>query len=115
MSKTQLTPDLVASLLAASPEGFFNKSHLHRYTDSVDSIDTVVAEAVQEGRIGSEGDFIYDSARLTVDDIRQRSALFSGSTPELKRDGTPAARPIAERIKSRETKLRELNDPVLKR
>jgi hypothetical protein len=115
MTKTFLNPQSVVALLAASPEGFFKQSDLDRYTGDSDRTADVVSEAVGAGRVAQEGDYLYDPARLTSDEVRERSALYRGSFPLLKEDGTPSLRPIAERVKQRDTRLRRLKDPVLTR
>ncbi len=113
MTKSILTPQTLAALVAASPEGFFSQSELQRYADGQTS--QIIEVAVGEGKVGHEGQFLYDPARLTADQVRERSASFSGMFPSLNNDGMPVTRPIADRFKAREGQLRRLHDPVLMR
>jgi Helicase conserved C-terminal domain len=115
MSKSILTPQILAALVAASPEGFFKQSELHRYTNGTEQRDEIIAGAVATGAVGRVGDFVYDTARITAEQVRERSAQYTGTFPSLKEDGTPSLRPIEERFRTRESRLRRLKDPVLKR
>ncbi len=115
MTKANLTSDILAALVAASPEGFFKQTELHKYANGVDQHAAVIAAAVASGRVGQEGNVVYDTARLTPEQVRERSALYSGTFPSLKADGTPGMHPIASRMAARESRLRQLGDPVLKR
>ncbi len=115
MAKSILTPQTLAALVAASPEGFFNQSELHRYTNGAEQSAEIIAGAVAGGGVGHEGDFVYDTARLTAEQVGERSAQYSGTFPALNEDGAPSLRPIAERLNAREHRLRRLKDPVLKR
>lgn len=108
-----LNAHVLAALLAASPEGFF---HIDQLTDprlGPGERDAAIADALAEGTIARVGDVLYDPARHSEDEIRALMAQYPGSLPALKADGTPAVRPIRERMQARENKLSELNDPVL--
>jgi Helicase conserved C-terminal domain len=115
MAKSILTPQILAALVAASPEGFFRQSELHKYTNGAEQSAEIIAGAIATGKVGREGEFVYDTARLSAEQVRERSALYSGAFPSLRDDGMPSLRPIAERMKARDSRLRRLNDPVLKR
>src|SRR5260221_1168243 len=115
MAKTTLTPRLLADFVAASPEGFFNQSELNRYTSGPEATAQLLTEAVAGGFVGQEGEYVFDSTRLTAEQVRERSALFAGAFPQTKSDGTPYTRSIVERMKARDHKLNQLRDPVLVR
>ncbi|HVO44465.1 MAG TPA: helicase-related protein, partial [Aggregatilineales bacterium] len=65
---------------------------------------------VAEGRVGREGNFLYDPARLTPEQIRERAALFNGAFPQLLDNNRVANRPVAQRINDRAQKLSEADD-----
>ena len=115
MTKANLTVDILAALVAASPEGFFKQTELHKYANGAEEDGALIAEAVASGRVGHEGDIVYDTARLTPEQARERSALYSGTFPSLKTDGTPGMHPIASRMAARESRLRQVGDAVMKR
>src|SRR5215813_14086493 len=108
MTKSTLTPRLLADFVAASPEGFFNRSELDKISSTPEANAQVIGEALAQGIIGCEGDSIFDLSRLTPEQVRERSALFSGTLPQLKKDGTPAVRTIEERLSFRDTRLQKV-------
>ncbi|MBE2196565.1 MAG: hypothetical protein IAE83_20505 [Anaerolinea sp.] len=113
--KHTLTTRHLAALLAASPEGFFPQTKLSDPKLGAGSRAEIVAEAVAEGEIGREGEFLFDLARLSAEQVRERSTRYRGSMPALKLDGRPAVRAIVERMKIREQRLVEMDDPVFTR
>src|SRR5689334_12646364 len=115
MTKSTLTPQRLAEILAASPEGFFSQSELDRFAPTPDITATVIAEAAAMGQAGHEGNFVYDITRLTAEQVRERSAIYVGSVPSLGGDGAPNVRPIKDRIQQRNDRLSRLHDPVLER
>lgn len=110
-SKKLLTPSYLGELLAASPEGYFNRDELNIPKLAGDR-DAVVEQAVAAGIAALEGAYVYDPVRLTAEQVRAKSALYPGSLPALKADGTLAARSIAERTHARLKKLEEMNIPA---
>ncbi|MEP7289776.1 MAG: helicase-related protein [Chloroflexota bacterium] len=115
MPKTTLTPQLLADFAATSPEGFYHQSEVSRYTTDPEMLTTIVEAAVTAGLVGHEGEYFFDNSRLTAEQVRERSALFRGTLAPLRSDGTPSSRPITERLKGREERLRQLKDPVFTR
>src|SRR5258708_1281644 len=115
MPKYNLTPRMLAEYVAASPEGFFNQGELNKYTAGAETTAQVVAEAIASGVVGCERDFIFDVARLSGQQVRERAAFYSGTIPQLRKDGMPFSHPIAERIASRQERLSKLGDEVLLR
>ena len=105
MPKPTLTPRLLAEYVAASPEGFFNQSELYKFTTGAEATVQLVAEAAGSGGLGCEGYFVFDVARLSPEQVRERSALYNGSLPQLRKDGGPFSHPIAERIAQRQERL----------
>lgn len=115
MYKRTLSPRVLAGLLAGSPEGFFPFSRLDdpRLADG-DRAQAVEA-ALAQGVVGRSDGSLFDPYRLDDAQVRERSALFPGSMPPLRADGTAANRPITERLRMREQKLNDLGDPVFRR
>src|SRR5512141_964359 len=99
MSKSKqtvkLTARLISDLAAASPEGYFPLSALQRYLTDGELAD-LLTEAQSAGSIGIEGDYLYDTHRLSAEEVRQRCQLFVGSFPSLRPDGLPASRSIEQ-------------------
>src|SRR5258706_6456066 len=110
MVKSTLTPRLLADFVAASPEGFFNRSELDRISTTPEANAEVLADALAQGIIGCEGDSVFDLARLAPEQVSERSALFSGTLPQLKKDGTPVMRPVTERLRARDERLQKVAD-----
>ncbi len=115
MTKSNLTPQRLTELLAASPEGFFDQEELNKHSTTPETTGAVIAEAVEAGKVGHEGNFIYDLERLTPEQVRERGALYVGSIPSLNGDGAPNVRTIKERLHQRKDRLARLHDPVLER
>jgi len=115
MTKPILTPQLLAALVAATPEGFFDESELHRYDFGDQSRADVIQTAVDGGQVGHEGSYLYDPRRLTAEQVCAWSDLYDGAFPQLKGDGLPATRPVRDRMRSREDQLRKMGDPVFAR
>ncbi|MCC7447305.1 MAG: hypothetical protein IT324_07820 [Anaerolineae bacterium] len=115
MTKPILTPQLLAALVAATPEGFFDESELHRYDFGDQSSAEVIQTAVDSGQVGQEGTYLYDPRRLTAEQVRAWRDLYDGAFPQLKGDGLPANRPVRDRMRAREDQLRRMGDPVFTR
>ncbi len=115
MAKPILTPQLLATLVAATPEGFFDESELYRYDFGEQTGADVVNTAVEGGQVGREGSYLYDPRRLTAEQVREWSALYDGAFPQLKGDGLPATRLVRDRMRARDDQLRKLGDPVFNR
>src|SRR5689334_133975 len=115
MTKPILTPQLLAALVAATPEGFFDESELYRYDCGDQTSADVIQTAVDGGQVGVEGSYLYDPRRLTAEQACAWSDLYDGAFPQLKGDGLPATRPIRDRMRSREDQLRKMGDPVFAR
>src|SRR3954471_5032464 len=115
MNKITLSPRLLAELLAASPEGFFHQSYIDKYTEGPDASAAIIQEAVNEGEIGHEGEYLFDIRRLNAEQVRERSPMFAGTFPSIHADGTPSSSSIDQRMKSRRDRLRQIKDPVLTR
>jgi len=106
---------MLAEYVAASPEGFFNQAELNKFTAGADATAQIVSEAITSAAVGCERDFIFDLARLNPQQVRERGALYSGTIPQLRKDGMPFSHPISERIASRQERLSKLGDDVLLR
>jgi hypothetical protein len=114
MAKTALNPQLLADLVAASPEGFFKLSELHRYSDSSETTQEILSQALSAGTVGTEGAFVFDPVRLTAEQVRERSQTFSGSMTGLTVSGQ-ALQPVTQRINHRTERVQKMKDPVLVR
>ncbi|MCC7205849.1 MAG: hypothetical protein IT323_00990 [Anaerolineae bacterium] len=113
--KRTLSPRVLAGLVAGSPEGFFPFARLDDPRLAEGDRNEAVEAALAQGVIGRSDGYVFDPARLDEAQVRERSALFPGSMPPLRADGTAANRPIAERRRIREQKLNELGDPDFRR
>ncbi|MBX3080704.1 MAG: hypothetical protein KF716_03655 [Anaerolineae bacterium] len=114
--RLQFTAQLVADLLAASPEGFFNRAELDAQRLGVGSRAKAIAQAVQEKKIGLVGNYVFDLSRLTADQVRQHSLLFPGMVPQTSAlDGSITLPPVATRQRERQEQLAVMNDPIMQR
>src|SRR5262245_22570252 len=115
--KIALTPQLLEDLLGATPEGFFHQSQLDQYDGDSLIHDGIVAAAIEGGKVGREGEFLFDAVRLRADRVREWSNLHRGAFPQMRQNGTPALKPVSQRLQFRETQLQKLdhNDQVFRR
>jgi hypothetical protein len=113
-NRVQFTAQLVADLLAASPEGFFNRTELDAQRLGYGSRAKAIAKAVEENKAGVVGNLVYDPSRLTADAVRDRSLLFPGTIPQTSAiDGAITVPSIAQRQQERADQLASLSDPVM--
>jgi hypothetical protein len=113
-TRLQFTAQLVADLLAASPEGFFNRTELDAQRLGYGSRSKAISRAVEENKAGLLGNYVYDPARLTADQVRDWSLLYPGTVPQTSAvDGSITVPPIAKRQQERQEQLAALNDPAL--
>ncbi|MBX3066377.1 MAG: hypothetical protein KF726_25585 [Anaerolineae bacterium] len=113
-TRLQFTADLIADLLAATPEGFFNRAELDAQRLGSGSRSKAVAQAIEEGRVGRVGNFLYDPTRLTPEQVIARSLMYPGSVPNLNpADHSITVPPVAQRQQERADLLNNLADPVL--
>ncbi|GAB4544184.1 MAG: hypothetical protein OHK0023_00590 [Anaerolineae bacterium] len=103
-----LTARHLIALAQCSPEGFFHRDQLADPRLAIPDQEALITAAVSEGKLGLVGDYLFDTARLTAERVLELSTLYDGALPALKADGTPAVRPILERLAQRERKASEL-------
>src|SRR5260221_9875504 len=115
--KVSLTPQLLEDLIRSTPEGFFHQSRLDQYLVDPQIVAGIIAAAVAGGKVEQEGEYVFDSVRLTADQVREWSQLHSGAFPQLRNNGTPALQSVLERLKFRDQQLHKLDqqDQVFRR
>src|SRR5262249_48027927 len=82
---------------------------LDQYDGDKAIIDGIIAAAIAGGRVGREGEYLFDAVRLTADQVREWSKLHAGAFPQLRQNGTPARQSVLERIKFRDDRLRKVD------
>ncbi|MDX2160612.1 MAG: helicase-related protein [bacterium] len=101
MAKFSLTPDLVAEILARIPEGFVDRSQLTDDRQQGWRGDAAVKQAVENGKVGREGSFLFDKNRLSQEQVREYSTWCRPALPLILPDGKFAQPSIWERRKRR--------------
>jgi len=109
MDKYEITPKLLAQLVAASPEGFFSNDQIERVSVVRGrALQSTIEQAVNEGEAAQVGEFIYDPARLSADEVRASGQWFSGSLPPLNKHGKVAGPSISAQILKRQRRIEHL-------
>jgi|GEM_PF-282224 len=103
MSRLTPTPELIESILTRIPEGFVHNTTLAQRI----RLDKKVVVTLTGERVGREGEFWYDAARLTYDDIRQQRGWSRPNLPDMTANGYFLVRPIAEQVAARVERLRQ--------
>ncbi|MCS6869877.1 MAG: helicase-related protein [Anaerolineae bacterium] len=99
------------ALIETTPEGFFHVRLLNDDRLGIGDRAAAIEGALHEGAIAREGDYLYDPERLSAEQVRYFAQFYDGALPTLKPDGTPAVRPVRERLAQRESRLDALGMP----
>jgi hypothetical protein len=112
MAKLDLNLKLLAALITSTPEGFFRAEELEELSlDRKKNFHSLVTQAEEAGVVGEVNGFLFDPARLTPDEVRERSQWYSGSLPVIDSRGRLAEAPIAARLAKRAARLAKLDRP----
>src|SRR5438128_6773036 len=113
MAKFDLNPQLLAHLVAGSPEGFFKLDELERYSRCRNgSLQALVEQAVDAELVGQVNGSLYDPARLSAEIVRERSQWYRGSLPSLNKNGQLTWPSIISRLTKRQDRLAKLDNPT---
>jgi hypothetical protein len=113
MTRLILSPRLLSSLVATSPEGFFPLNELEELgADRRADLQTLIQQAEGEGVIGEVNGFIFDPSRLTADLVRERSQWFQGTLPHVDSRGRVSEPPVVAQLAKRTQRLSKLNNPA---
>lgn len=106
-----LSARALIALIQTSPEGFFHINYLNDERLGEGDRAAAIEGALREGAVACEGDYLYDPERLSAEQVRHFAQFYDGALPTLKPDGTPAVRPLRERLAQREARLDILGMP----
>ncbi|MBL8157107.1 MAG: hypothetical protein JNM70_23240, partial [Anaerolineae bacterium] len=107
MPRLEPTPQLLKEILIRIPEGFIRHDMLcQRLELSRAMTPNLVGEAV-----ANEGDWWYDTARITTDVLHERKKWGKAVFPEM-HSGEFTEAPIAEQFQSRAARLQSSGNPL---
>ncbi len=109
MAKSSLTPDILVDILARIPEGFVHRGVLADKRNSGPKGDAAIKQAVEQGKIGRDGSFLYDKTRLTENQMRELASWSRPSLPHVTGDGKYLQPTIWEQRKRRR---RQFDNPM---
>ncbi len=104
MPKLEPTPELIQNILVRIPEGFIRydmlcqRVALHR---------DILASLVND-KVGRDGDWWYDQARVTQEEVQENRKWAKPFFPEMKHGGIFTDASIQEKQTVRETHIKEL-------
>lgn len=105
MPKLEPTPELLESILARIPEGFIRHDTLCQRV-KMNSHDGQNLTA--NGKIARDGDWWYDTSRLTLEQLNQLRKWARPTFPSMNAKGVFADAPVEEHLKARESALQGL-------
>lgn len=108
MDKLIPTPELITDILTRIPEGFIHRNTLQRKIKSKKSIDP----AFLNGRIARAGKYLYDTKRLTSQEVQELARWCQPTLPHFSKDGTFRERTIEERQAERQRRIEAIGDPI---
>ena len=109
MAKSSLTPDTLVDILARIPEGFIHRGVLADKRNTGPKGDAAIKQAVEQGRIGRDGSFLYDKTRLSESQMRELASWSRPSLPHSTGDGRFLQPTIWEQRKRRR---RQFDNPM---
>ncbi len=105
MSRLTATPELIENILTRIPEGFIHQSALSQRI----KVDRKTLPTLVGGNIGRDGEYWYDAARLTQEQLRLQRGWCRPNFPDMTANGYFLIRPINEQIAARSTNLQQSN------
>ncbi len=115
MSKQPISPEVIAETVARIPEGFVHRSQLTRRYHSKIRVDSAIADAVEQQKVGRTGGYIYDLHRLDAEKTRKLAAWTRPELPPALQDGKFYIPTIYERIKNRARQFSLSTNPAYAR
>ncbi|MBZ0284875.1 MAG: hypothetical protein K8L97_29325 [Anaerolineae bacterium] len=107
MTRLNPTPEIIESILTRVPEGFIRYDTLCQRV----KLDRNIRDTLVNGKIAYDGDWWYDTTRLTLEQAREYRRWARPIFPEMDAKGVFAEIPIPERIAQREVRVYESGDP----
>ncbi|MBZ0288480.1 MAG: hypothetical protein K8I30_12760, partial [Anaerolineae bacterium] len=101
MSRLTPTPELIENILSRIPEGFVHQNILAQRV----KIERKTIPTLLVGTVARDGEYWYDAARLTPEDLRSRRAWGRPAFPDMTANGYFLIRPIHEQVSARDEHL----------
>jgi hypothetical protein len=105
------TPAQVEQVLARIPEGFITREAFGKRFQIHNKGQKNISIAVQAGKVGLHHNFLYDSERLTVEQVVKLSSWCAPSLPYVTNDGAVTGETI---LQQRQARLRKLEGDTVK-
>jgi hypothetical protein len=102
MPKLTATPELIENILYRIPEGFIHNSVLAQRLK--------LKGANLKGSFGREGEYWYDSTRLSADEVRRRRTWCRPTLPDMTANGYFLVRPVREQLETRAQHFQQIGD-----
>lgn len=114
MARIKITPELIEGIVVRVPEGFIGFSTLAERVRVDKKARTSLERAVQSGKVARWGEFFFDTARLTLEDVIALSSWCRPEFPPMEPDRSFPEAPIVERRTERDQQLAKINEPGLR-
>lgn len=108
MTRLNPTPEILADILAHIPEGFIRYDLLLQRI----KLDKNARDAIIGGTIGRDGDWWYDTARLTVEQLRENRRWAKPLFPDMNAKGMFLQEAITAQSTTRAQRVQEYADPA---
>lgn len=107
MTRLNPTPEIIESILSRIPEGFIRYDALCQRV----KLDRTIRDSLVNSKIAYDGDWWYDTSRLTLEQAREDRRWARPNFPEMDAKGIFLETPIPERAVQRENRINEAEDP----
>jgi hypothetical protein len=106
MRKFKPTLFLIEGILARIPEGFIRQSALAKrvFIHNKQGTETI-KQVLAEGKVAREGDYFYDSTRVSPEQVRELSKRYRPALPYMSPNGTLPESAISARREARQLHL----------
>ncbi len=108
VAKLQPTPQLLTDIVARVPEGFIKRSSLNKRLKMGDKVDAMLTDTP----VGVIRGYLYDTTRLSPEQVLEMVNWCSPSLPAIHRDGYMPQATIQERIDAREQYFQAVGNPT---
>lgn len=108
VAKLQPTPQLLTDIVSRVPEGFIKRSSLNKRLKMGDKVDAMLTDTP----VGTIRGYLYDTTRLSPEQVLEMVNWCTPSLPNIHRDGYMPQATIQERIDAREQYFQAVGNPT---
>lgn len=109
-TKLKPTPQLLENIVSRIPEGFIDRNKLSKQFKQ-----TSFNQALMIARLARQDHYLFDTARLSPQQLREYRKWCRPDLPNMLPDGTLPEDPIIERLTLRQQQIAESGQPVFQR